>query len=367
MTFDDRSRGIELENPADNLGVDLAPEQLALDSHAEGRDVDDGELARAQLADVDLHALDQARELQPRHVGQTADRSRDRDDEIGRIVLDIPPFDADELDLQRQPVRQAQAVAGDRIHAQEDAESRQGPERAIAQEGEVPAFAADREGANIDLGANGGDVHQLLTIAGAGVDANIAALEDDHILEVDAEGVDDELQVFDAAVLEFQGGADRLGIGIVGRLAVLDHGIDGPAGEELGPARGDEEGVQAEIHAAVKGDVQVLHPDPQVIEDDHVPEADIAAGLTVELAIAFEGFFEAVGKEPPGNAEAVVANDQRRLDNVVRGARPILHNPRFDHAADVRTSRSSARSACERPRSPGACRRERRGRSWDHT
>ena len=42
--------------------------------HAEGGDIDDGELTLAQQADVDLQSLDQAAELQALHAGQAGNR-----------------------------------------------------------------------------------------------------------------------------------------------------------------------------------------------------------------------------------------------------------------------------------------------------
>ena len=94
---------VELEDPADQLRRELAAEHVALDRDADRRDVDDRELAVEQLPDVDLDALDRARELQAGDPLDLLDRRRQRQREVGRVGLDVRPLDPDVLDLDREP------------------------------------------------------------------------------------------------------------------------------------------------------------------------------------------------------------------------------------------------------------------------
>src|SRR5205823_12567412 len=132
---------VELEDAADQLGVDLAAEQVALHLNAEPRDVDDRELAAEQLPDVDLHPVDRAREREPRDALDVVDAGREREDEVGRAMLDVRPLDADLVDLDREPARPLEAVAARGADAEEDAEPGPRVERAGAVELEVARLA----------------------------------------------------------------------------------------------------------------------------------------------------------------------------------------------------------------------------------
>ena len=94
--------GVEFEYAADKPGVDRPAEEAALDAYAEGCDVDDRELALQQQLGRYLQALDGARELQAGHARHAGDARRQRQDEVRRICLEVRPFDADLVDLDRQ-------------------------------------------------------------------------------------------------------------------------------------------------------------------------------------------------------------------------------------------------------------------------
>ena len=93
--------GIELDDAAYQAGVDLPAEQIALDRDTDGRNVGDRELPGQQFADIDLDALDGAREFQPFNALQAGDGRRQGQHKIARVVLDVGPGNADFGDLDR--------------------------------------------------------------------------------------------------------------------------------------------------------------------------------------------------------------------------------------------------------------------------
>ena len=80
---------VELQDPADQLGVELAAEQGALHLDADRGDADDRELALLEQAEVDLDALDRAGERQPAEALDAGDARRQGQREVGRVGLDV--------------------------------------------------------------------------------------------------------------------------------------------------------------------------------------------------------------------------------------------------------------------------------------
>ena len=328
--------GVEAQDTAEQPGLEHAAEQLALDLHGDRLDVGDRELAVEQLAHVDLDARDGAGELQAGDALQARHAGRKRQHEVGRIVLDVGPLDADRVDADRQPRRPLEAAARGRADAEEHPEARLGDEGAVAEEGEVAALAADDERADLHLGPDGAEADQLLVGCRTGVEEQIAPGQREEAPELDAERVELEDEALDRAVLELQLQLQRLGVrdathlAGLGRQAVADHRVDRAALEEPGAARGDEDRAVevAEVDAAAEFDLEVGDPDAQVVELEDAAEGDRSAarGHTGEhgrhrLTGHRRRQHAAVAQLGAAQAEAVVEHLQTRnhLHPVVEG------------------------------------------------
>ena len=177
---DHRAVGVQLDDAADQAGGDLPAEHVALERDADRGDVDDRELALQEQADIDLDAFDGAGEFEPGHALQAGDRRRQREHEVGRVVLDVAPGDADLGDLDRQPGRPLEAGAVGRADGEEHAEAGLGDESAVAQEGEVAALATNHQRADGHLGPHRAEAHQFLIGRRRGVDGHIGGGQGDH-------------------------------------------------------------------------------------------------------------------------------------------------------------------------------------------
>ena len=98
-----------------------------------------------ELADVDLDPLDRAGELEAADPLDPGDARREREDEVPRIGVDVRPLDADRVDVDREPARPLEAVAGRGADGELDAEVVAGREAAVAEEAEVRSATGDRD------------------------------------------------------------------------------------------------------------------------------------------------------------------------------------------------------------------------------
>ena len=336
---DHRGIGIELDDAADQPGVDLAAEHLALELDADRGDVDDRELALEQQADVDLDPFDGARELEPVHALQAGHRRRQSQHEVGRVVLDVAPGDADLGDPDRQPGRPLEAGTGGRPDADEYPEAGLGDKSAIAQEGEVARFAAEHQRADGDLGADRTETHQFFVGRRRGVDGDVGRLQGQHRTERDPDGVGAEDEALDLAVFELQAEADRFSVrhprrdvGLA-RQTVADDRRHRLARQEPGAARGEEDGA-VEIDLLAEGDLEVGHADAQVVEFEDAGDADLAAAARGLRGVGGAAA-RLVDQHGLADVEAVLVDDQAgtvvgvdlALDAELREAdRRLLHH-----------------------------------------
>ena len=308
---DDTAAGVELEDAAHELGVDLAAEHVALDRDAERADADDRELAVDELPDVDLDALDRARELEAGDPVDALDARGEDEGEVRRVGADVRPRDPDRVDVDRQPARPLEAVAARAADAQEDAEARLRVERPVAEEGEVPRLAADRDAADVHGRADRGEADELVVRPCARVEVEVLRGEGQERAELDVQRVDVELQRLEVAVREFDRCAERLGVRVG---AVADRAVDGLAGQEADAAGGEVEAaaervvVERRVAARVERDAEAGQTDAEVVELEQPEQAD---RRPVGLADDQRGVAE---------LEPVGANGEAR-DHVEAGAR----------------------------------------------
>ncbi len=288
---DDVAAGVDLDDPADQLRVELPAEHVSLDRDADRRDADDRELPGEQLADIDLDALDRAGELEPVHALDAGDARRQCEDEVRRVVDDVVPLEPDRVDVDRQPARPREAVAVGTADGEDDTEVRARCEAAVAVEREVARLTGDDHAADGHLGADGREAHERVVRAGAGVDVEVRGRERQERAEVDRElvGVEDE-RLERAVRVEGEGGRHGDGAGI---RPVGDRAVDRLAGQEVDAARRDHESARA-VGAAVErhgsagpeGDAEVLHADAQVLEAQEPEEVDPAGGREDQVRLA---------------------------------------------------------------------------------
>ena len=151
---DDREVAVQAQNAADQAGLQLAAEHLALDLDGDRVDGDDRELALGQQGRSDLDALDRPAELQPRHALDPGHGRRQREDEVLRVVLDVGPLDAERVDADREERRPLERVARRRPDGEEHSETLQRFEGPVAADREVASFAADDERTDGDFRAD---------------------------------------------------------------------------------------------------------------------------------------------------------------------------------------------------------------------
>src|SRR5207244_9627009 len=96
----------DLDDAADERGLELAAEQLAFHLDAERRDADDGELTVKELADVDLDAVDGAREREAGDALDPRDARGQGEDEVGGVGggISVRTLDADRDALYMQAI-----------------------------------------------------------------------------------------------------------------------------------------------------------------------------------------------------------------------------------------------------------------------
>src|SRR5262249_46157510 len=148
---------------------ELAAEQLALHRHADRSNVDDRELAGEQLADVDLHALDGARELKAADALDPGHLGRKRQHEVGWIGLNIRPLDTDLRDADWQPAWPLEGVTSGRADADEDTEPGLCLKASVAEEGEVARLARQLQPTDVHDGADRLEGDHLVRRAGTGI------------------------------------------------------------------------------------------------------------------------------------------------------------------------------------------------------
>src|SRR5262249_31243572 len=120
---DDAATGIQLDDTADQRRVQFAAEKIAMHRHADRSDVDDRELTGKQLADVNLYAVNGAREAQAGNALESNHLGRQGQDEVSGVLLDVGPLDADGSDADWQPARPLEGVARRRADTDDDAEA----------------------------------------------------------------------------------------------------------------------------------------------------------------------------------------------------------------------------------------------------
>src|SRR5207248_3571823 len=97
------------------------------------------------------------------------DADRQRQEEVARVGLDVRPFDPDRVDVDGQPARPLEVVAGGAADTQEDAEALARLERAVAEEREVPGLAGDGEAGGGHLGPDRREADERVVRTGPGV------------------------------------------------------------------------------------------------------------------------------------------------------------------------------------------------------
>ena len=322
---DDVEGPVELQDAADEPGVEVATEQLALHGDADRGDVDDRELALEQQLGRDLDALDGAGERQALDPLDLRHGQRQGQDEVVGVVLDVRPLDADGVDVDRQPLRPLEAAARGRADGQEDPEAGLRPEAAIAQEREVARLAAELERADLHQRADRLERDQLLIGGGAGVESQVRGRQRDEAAQVNDQGVDLELERIHPPVREGQLQPDGLvvraavRVHVVGGLPVRDRGGDRPAREEPGAAGGDEDrAVEDDRAFRVEIHLEVVDADPDVVELQEAAERDGALTGRRGHERAAGGVFASERELGGADREAVAANDQARNQAAAR-------------------------------------------------
>ena len=315
---------VDLDDSADQRGVELAAEELALDLDPKRRDADDGEFAAQELVDVDLDPFDRPRERQPCDALDPGDARGQGQDEVARVGgrVAIRPLDADLVDVNRQPGRPREAVAVRAADREEDAEARQGLERAVAQELEVARLAADVQAGDRELGLDRGEADQRVGRPGAGVDLEVLGAQDQEGAELDVELVRAEQEGREAVAGEHEGGAeaDLVRVRPVGDLA-----LDRAVGQEVGALGGQDQAGLAVRSAAelgvpvVERDLEVGNAQAEVVEVEDAGDADIAGegdGAHAELEPVV---VDRQARDRRAAAQRRRARYERALDPVQRG------------------------------------------------
>jgi len=136
---------VHLDDAADESRVDHPAEHVRFDADPDGGDVDDGKLPFKEQAEIDLDPFDGSAELRTRDAVNAGHTGGKRQDEIERIIVDIPPFDADFGNLDGQPCRPSNSRAGSRFNTEKYTEPGLGLKAAVTQERKVASFAAEFE------------------------------------------------------------------------------------------------------------------------------------------------------------------------------------------------------------------------------
>ena len=308
---DQRTARVELEDAADERRLEIAAEELALHRHADRGDVDDRELAAREPADVDHHAFDRAGELEAGDALDAGDGDRQRQLEVARIGLDVGPGDADLVDVDRQPARPHEAVAARRADGEEHAEALLGDEGAVAEEGEIAAFAADHQAADLHFGADGAEAHQFLVRRRRSVEVEVARRQREERAEGDAQRVGTEDEALDVAVLKGETGAERFGVRVA--RPVRDARRDGLAGQELRAAGGDKD-LSAEVDRGAEGHAEVGDAQAQIVELQQPGETDLAgAAVGAPRRLLARGRRVAEDQHCFADGEAVHVHREARL------------------------------------------------------
>ena len=201
--------------------------------------------------------------LRPESPCRPVTRRRQGEGEVGGVLLDVGPLDADRLDLDRQEARPLERAPGGRADAEEDAEAGLGDEAAVAGEGEVLGLPADLERADLDRGADRGEGDEVLIGAGVEVEVEVARRERQEAAQADRQRVDVSDEVGDLPVREHERQPHRFGIdGAVGvelGAAVGDRGGHRLARQQRGPAGGEEDRAVERRLRPVEVDREVLH------------------------------------------------------------------------------------------------------------
>ena len=324
---------IELQDAADQRGLQLAAKHHALHAHAQRGDVDDREFALEEQRRLDLHAFDRAGEFQPFRALDSLDARREREHEVLGVILDVRPLDADRVDLDRQPRRPFEAIAGRRPDGEEHAEARLGLEAAVTEEREVPRLTAQFHAADLHLRPERREGHDLLAVRRARVEHEVPRRQGEEVAELDLQRVHLEQEGVHLALAERQLRTQRLGVrgavrvDVIGRLPIRDRRGDGPAGEEFRSAGGKvDRPVEHQRGLGVEVDLEIRHPDPDVIKLQNSADANLA--IATRLGGLRHGRSGPAGLGRRSHAavlelslterESVHAHDQPRHQRVVR-------------------------------------------------
>src|SRR5439155_10087642 len=139
---------------ADEAGVELATEHLALHLDRDRVEADDRELPLREQQRLDAHTADRAAELETLEPLDRGDRRGQREDEVLRVRRDVVPLDPDLVDVDREERRPLERVAAGRTDAQEHAETGARLERTVAEKVEVARLTRERERTDVDRRAD---------------------------------------------------------------------------------------------------------------------------------------------------------------------------------------------------------------------
>ena len=102
VRFDDLAGGVDFQNAADQCAGNFRATEVATDLNREGLEIRDREFALLEQSNVDFQTGDGAFKIEW-HAGDIADGGGNGEREVGGIILDVGPLDAEAGEFDWQP------------------------------------------------------------------------------------------------------------------------------------------------------------------------------------------------------------------------------------------------------------------------